>query len=84
MFLEPNKLHRRVTKAVHSYWATRQSQTAKQASTGQRDQGARSAVTGGAQMDGFIGLVTGMILEAGIKQEYIYHDTDFLVKVTGG
>jgi hypothetical protein len=75
MDLEPNKLDRRVTKAVRSYWATRQSQSAKQASSGQRDQGARSAVTGRAQMDGFINLVTDMILEAGIKQEHIFHDS---------
>lgn len=75
MKLEPTALNRRVAKAVASYWATRQSQSAKQVSSGQRDQGARSAVTGGAQMDGFIALITELILEAGIKQEHIFHST---------
>ena len=75
MKLEPNALKRLVAKAVGSYWATRQNQSAKQVSSGQRDQGARSAVTGGAHMDGFIQLITELILEAGIKQEHIFHNT---------
>lgn len=75
MKLEPTALSRRVVKAVASYWATRQSQSAKQVSSGQRDQGARSAVTGGAQMDGFVALITELILEAGIKQEHIFYNT---------
>jgi len=72
---EPTTLNERVAKAVGSYWRTRQNQSAKQVSSGQRDQGARSAVTGGAQMDGFITLITELILEAGIKQEQIFHNT---------
>ncbi|MFO1486885.1 MAG: PaeR7I family type II restriction endonuclease [Verrucomicrobiota bacterium] len=75
MKLEPTVLNRRVAKAVASYWTTRKSQSAKQVSLGQRDQGARSAVTGGAQMDGFVGLITMLVLEAGIKQEHIFHNT---------
>lgn len=75
MKLEPSELNARVAKAVSSYWKTRQNQSAKQASSGQRDQGARSAVTGGAQMDGFIKLITELILEAGIKQEHIFYQT---------
>lgn len=72
MKLESPGLDIRVAKAVSSYWKTRQSQFAKQASSGQRDQGARSAATGGAQMDGFISLIADLILEAGIKHEHIY------------
>lgn len=68
-------LDARVSKAVASYWKTRQNQSAKQSSSGQRDQGARSAVTGGAQMDGFINLITELILETGIHQEHIFHNT---------
>ncbi len=75
MKIESTVLNRRVAKAVGSYWSTRQSQSAKQASSGQRDQGARSAVTGGAQMDGFIGLITELILETGIKQKHIFYNT---------
>jgi hypothetical protein len=75
MNIDSTQLNQRVAKAVASYWATRQSQSTKQASSGQRDQGARSAVTGGAQMDGFINLITGLILEAGIQEKHIFHDT---------
>ena len=43
--------------------------------SGQRDHGARSAVTGGAQMDGFIKLLTELIEESGIKRQHIFHNT---------
>jgi hypothetical protein len=75
MNLDPNNLSRRVAKAVASYWSTRRTQSARQASSGQRDQGARSAVTGGAQMDGFITLMTSLIKESGIRGEHIFHST---------
>ena len=44
----------RVSEAVAHYWITRESQAKKQEISGRADQGLRSAVTGGAQMDGFI------------------------------
>jgi hypothetical protein len=65
----------RVVKAVLAYWRTRDGQAAKQAASGQKDQGARSAVTGGAQMDGFIQLITEIIVSAGIDRKFIFHDT---------
>lgn len=68
------KLQRRTAKAVADYWVTRRRQLAKQTASGQRDQGARSAVTGGAQMDGFITLVTDLIIEAGIPRQYVFHN----------
>lgn len=68
-------LNRRVAKAVSRYWATRRRQSAKQGTSGQRDQGARSAVTGGAQMDGFVSLVTELLVEAGISEQHIFHKT---------
>ena len=40
--------------AIAHYWRTRSAQQTKQAQTGEADQGLRSAVTGGAQMDGII------------------------------
>ena len=75
MSIDPSQLQKRVAKAVASYWATRHSQSAKQKSSGQRDQGARSAVTGGAQMDGFISLMTELIKESGIPNQHIFHNT---------
>ena len=74
MNLDPGALTHRVGKAVVSYWSTRRSQSAKQSSSGQRDQGARSAVTGGAQMDGFIRLMTELIDRSGIKSQHIFHN----------
>lgn len=67
-------LNLRVRRAVASYWATRKRQSAKQGTSGQRDRGARSAVTGGAQMDGFIKLLTELIEESGIKSKHIFHN----------
>lgn len=64
----------RVAKAVSLYWATRENQAKKQEISGRADQGLRSAVTGGAQMDGFIGLLTEIIVAAGIEERYIFHN----------
>ncbi|MDE3067589.1 MAG: PaeR7I family type II restriction endonuclease [Verrucomicrobiota bacterium] len=75
MTTELQSLNSRISRAVTSYWKTRQSQSLKQSSSGQRDQGARSAVTGGAQMDGFIHLITELIQEAGIHDKHIFHNT---------
>ncbi|MFH2103098.1 MAG: PaeR7I family type II restriction endonuclease [Chloroflexota bacterium] len=44
-------------------------------STGRADQGTRSAVTGGAQMDGFIQLFTKMITDAGMDSRTIFFRT---------
>ncbi|MGB8371059.1 MAG: PaeR7I family type II restriction endonuclease [Limisphaerales bacterium] len=75
MNFDPTALNHRVTKAVASYWSTRRRQSARQVSAGQHDQGARSAVTGGAQMDGFISLMTELIKESGIKSGHIFYNT---------
>lgn len=62
----------RLRKAVSSYWVTRNKQGQKQGKKGSKDRGARSSVTGGAQMDGFIHLYTELIIEAGIDEKYIF------------
>jgi hypothetical protein len=58
-------------KAVAHYWQTRAVQRKKQEAGGKADQGLRSAVTGGAQMDGFISLFTNLIKQAGIPGDCI-------------
>jgi len=63
------------SQAVAHYWMTRKAQQDKQMSTGRADQGARSAVTGGAQTDGFIQLFTKIITDAGMDSRYIYFHT---------
>ena len=59
-------------KAVAHYWQTRAAQRKKQEEGGKADQGSRSAVTGGAQMDGFIDLFTELITHTGISEKYIF------------
>jgi hypothetical protein len=59
-------------EAVRVYWQTRSRQLQKQRETGGSDQGLRSAVTGGAQMDGFIELLTKLVIEAGIDRSHIF------------
>jgi len=65
-------LSERTAKAVAHYWQTRTAQRKKQEQTGKADQGLRSAVTGGAQMDGFIDLFTELITQMGIPTQYIF------------
>lgn len=68
MNLELNNIEKSVSDAVTRFWRTRETQSHKQKTSGRSDQGARSAVTGGAQMDGFIELLTTLICETGIKK----------------
>lgn len=71
---EFHNLSKDVSHAVTSYWKTRQTQITRQTTSGRTDQGARSAVTGGAQMDGFINMISNLIIEAGIGKEFIFHN----------
>jgi len=66
----------RAGRAVAHYWKTRSAQGDRQKQTGKADQGLRSAVTGGAQMDGFINLFTELILGAGIPESCVYRNKD--------
>jgi len=65
-------LHNKTKNAVARYWQTRTTQRRKQEQMGKADQGLRSAVTGGAQMDGFIELFTDSIVSAGIPLQCIF------------
>jgi len=60
-------------EAVRFYWQTRSQQSQKQRAAGGTDQGLRSAVTGGAQMDGFVELLSRLVIAAGIDRAHIYH-----------
>lgn len=65
-------LDKRLSESVAHYWKTRTRQAKKQKASGKSDQGARGAVTGGAQMDGFITLLTDIITQAGIPEKYVF------------
>ncbi len=67
-----DNLAQHVTAAVAHYWVTRKTQRERQKKKGASDAGLRSAVTGGAQMDGFINLFTNLILDTGIENRYVY------------
>lgn len=65
-------LDARLRKAVRGFWKTRTSQGRKQGRRGSRDQGGRTAVTGGAQMSGFERLIVEMLTEVGLQQDCIH------------
>ena len=65
-------LGERVKMAVAHYWGTRATQRRKQQEDRRADQGSRSAVTGGAQMDGFIELFTDLVTDCGIPRDCVF------------
>jgi len=64
-----------VRDAVAYYWTTRNSQQNRQTQVGRSDRGFRSAVTGGAQMNGFIELFYQLALATGIDRSNIFSRT---------
>ncbi len=62
----------KVKAAVRHFWQTRSRQKQKQGlATGQKDAGNRRAVTGGAQLDGFIRVVSELLQSVGIAKTAI-------------
>ena len=57
---------------MREFWATRERQALEQQERGDSDQGARGAVTGGQQMDGFISKITELLVNAGVNPSDIY------------
>ena len=73
MSRKTDDLRARLAKAVRYFWMKRKEQESRQGGkTGRRDQGGRSAVTGGAQMDGFAGLIREMLEDTGIADASIF------------
>ena len=67
-----DNIDNRASEAVRHYWSMRLQQRQKQIKGSSRDQGTRGAVTGGAQMDGFVRLFVDVIVEAGIPNSCIF------------
>jgi hypothetical protein len=65
-------MDKRLKQAVAQFWSTRSSQASKQMDAGGRDQGNRSAVTGGKQMDAFVNLIAGLACNAGLPPECVH------------
>ncbi len=65
-----------IRAAVRQFWQTRTRQANSQGEkSGNRDRGARSAVTGGAHLDGFAELIRNLIVDAGISDTAIHRRT---------
>lgn len=70
----------KVRRAVQQFWLTRASQAQMQgSSTGVRDAGARAAVTGGAQMDGFVDLITETLYDAGVSESHVFRNSKLVL-----
>lgn len=66
-------LETRLGNAIKHFWVTRAAQGRRQGtSTGQRDQGNRTAVTGGKQLDGFVVLVTDLLVNCGLPDAHVF------------
>ena len=66
-------LAKEVQRAVRHFWRTRERQAKAQGGkTGERDRGARSAVTGGAHLDGFADLIRKLIVYAGVSDTAVH------------
>lgn len=70
--VDTKRLQTEAKDAVAHFWGTRQLQAKKQAGGGKADKGARAAVTGGAQMDGFMSLFAKIIEEGGVPHSAIF------------
>lgn len=70
-----SKLARR---AIKRFWQVREMQATKQKNSGKADQGFRGAVTGGAQMNGFIEALEELARIAGVPEQAVYTKSRFL------
>lgn len=67
------ELESRLREAVSQFWRTRRRQARNQGrGSGKKDYGSRSAVTGGKQIDGFIGLMADLLVESGIARQHVH------------
>jgi restriction endonuclease XhoI-like protein len=67
--------NRQIKEAIKHFWSTRDRQSESQGTaTGLRDTGARSAVTGGKQMDGFVAIVRKLLIKAGLPDAAIFSE----------
>lgn len=73
MAATPDHLAKEAQRAVRHFWRTRERQAKAQGrKTGERDRGARSAVTGGAHLDGFADLIRKLVVEAGVSDTAVH------------
>jgi len=69
-------LNAEVSDAVKYYWGTLSDQGDTQQESEETARGRRAQVLGGAQMDGFAGLIEDALIEAGVSEADVLHDHD--------
>jgi len=69
MAYNENKYGKLVAVAISEFWKTRR----KQSENSEGDSSQRGAVTGGAQLNGFINLISETIVRAGIDKQHIFY-----------
>ncbi len=72
MAIQLGKFDTMANRAVQTFWSTRAEASEKQAASGRSDQGQRSGVTAGKNMDGFVDLVASIVELNGIPKENIH------------
>ena len=74
MGIDLSALDRLMPKAVRHFWKARTLATKSQKKRGISDQGNRSGVTAGKNLDGFIAMVRELIVSNGIADAHVYTD----------
>jgi|SRR5271157_216202 len=72
MALDLADYEEKAREAVKSFWASRETARLKQAESGRADQGERSGVTAGKNMDGFLALVEAIVYANGLVDAKIH------------
>lgn len=74
MMIDSDRMKKGLQAAVAHFWGSRTRQAKAQKKRGAVDQGARAAVTGGTQMDGFVRFIAKIIQDVGIPEATIHRN----------
>src|SRR5690606_29537909 len=72
MSIELGNFERDVRDAIKAFWGNRETARQKQIESGRSDQGARSRITAGKNMDGFVALVRSIVVANGLTDTGIH------------
>ena len=78
MALDLSNYEKKARKAVKTFWGNREEATRKQIAANAVDQGERSSVTAGKNMDGFVDLVADLVRANGLDHAQIHRDRALL------
>ena len=78
MALELADYEARAREAVMAFWKNRKEATQKQKEKGKPDAGKRGAVTNGKNMDGFVSLITELVISNGLSDADIHEKRSVL------